>query len=729
MRKIFLLVALALSWSGAWGQVAAANPNAHLTAWYKCVGDAAATGTIPTTGTTVFDSSGFGNNGTYTGTQAGTTSGTYYSAGMVGPSACNFDGSTNFVKLATTNLSALNFGTNSFTVSFWMNPTTIPTSGNVVPLQFGTTGNTSEIFCQLKPSDGVSFLFCAVQDTNGVNGGGINTNLGLFVAGQPYMITLTMNRVSNIFSLYINGILAGTDSVPMTGTVDWSAPTASICVGGNGCSSNKFNGTINDVRVYNIALTSGQVADLHAADLAMNSTPQVVGQLASLSVSGTSATVVPTNFMGFSIEWTDIATIMGQASTGVDSIMRQLMTNLSSVSGGPVNIRVGGDSSDASTAVNTVEPEIEFLAATNTQFSLGVNLKTATLAQQEAEATAYIDGMPSAAIELGNEPDGYGITSATYLSEASSFWSAMHTSFPSTLFIGPSCITYFCNAMAMFPASVFSTGSPSGLTTGTVHAYQEAATSCTTSDCLLQPSAYLPSQPTYLSAQAVLAHASGFKFRVDEMNSASGGGISGQSNAFGSAIWLVANAMTMAANTVDGVNIHGSDSNVDGTFYDPFYITETNGTPNTFSVSISPIYYGMLFFDTATQNNTAIFPVTVTLNKKCSMSGWTACVQAWQTTDTTGNVRLSLVNLDENNSGNVVVSNAASTASVCYLSAPSFASKTGVTFAGQTFDGTTTGAIQGTASSTTLIPSGGVFTIPMAITQAAIVRFGVSSGC
>ena len=137
----------------------------------------------------------------------------------------------------------------------------------------------------------------------------------------------------------------------------------------------------------------------------------------------------------------------------------------------------------------------------------------------------------------------------------------------------------------------------------------------------------------------------------------------------------------------------------------------------------------MLFFDTATQNNAAIYPVTVTLNTPCSVSGWTACIQAWETKDTSGNYRLALVNLDQGNSGNVVVSNAASTASVCYLSAPSYSSTTGVSFAGQTFDGSTEGTIQGTAGYTTLRPRGGVFTIPMAITQAAIVRFGVSKGC
>jgi hypothetical protein len=729
MRKLFLLVAFILSCSGGWAQVAAANPNANLRAWYKCVGDSSATAALPSSGTTVYDSSGFGNTGTYTGTKAGSSASTYYSTGGVGPYACYFDGSTNYVTLATTATSALNFGTGSYTVSFVMNPTTIPASAYVVPLYFQTSGNTSQIFCQLKYSDATSYLFCLTQDSNGINGGGINTNLGLFAAGHPYMITMTMNRATNIFSLYINGVFISSETVAMTGNVNWSQATAHPCIGGNGCTSSKFNGTINDVRVYNTALTNWQVAQLYAGNQAQNATPQIAGQLASLSVSGTSAYVVPTDFMGWSIETSYAGPVMGQSSTGTDLIIRQMATNLTNVSGGNLYIRVGGSTTDSTSTAYSFEPEVEFLAAKpSSEFSMGVCAKTCSLVQQEAEAAAYVGAMSSVALEFGNEPDSYSISSATYTTDLTNFLSPVHTSFPSTKFVGASCSVYFCTAMALLPPAVFTAGASYGLTTGTVHSY--AYPSCSATNCLLQPAAYLPSQPTYLAQYAANAHGSGYKYRVNEMNNIAGGGGNGESNTFSSALWLIANAMTMAQNTVDGINIHGGYTGGSGSYYDPFQITITAGTPNTFSIAdIQPIYYGMLFFDTATQNNAAIYPVTVTQNAACSQSGWQACTQAWETKDTGGVYRLSLVNLDQVNSGNVVVSNAASTASVCYLSAPSWSSQTGITFAGQTFDGSTTGTIQGTASYTTLTPSGGVFTIPMAVTQAAIVRFGASTGC
>ncbi len=728
MKQVFFLLALALSCAYGSAQVA---PDTHLTAWYKCIGDASATSTLPTSSTTVYDSSGFGNTGTYVGMRSGSHTGTFYAARAPGSRACYFDGVTNYISLAATTPSALNLGSSSFTVSFRMMPTTLPRSGYVVPLHFQTSGNRSQIFCQLKYSDGVSSLFCLAQDTNGVNGGGIATNLGLFTAGHSYMITLTMNRATNVFSLYINGILVATKPLVMTGNVDWSAPGANNCLGGDGCSSAKFNGTLDDVRVYNTALTNRQVAALYAGDEQKNSTPQISGQLASISVSETSAYAVPKDFMGWSIEFSYAGPIMGQASTGTDSIIRQMAKNLTNVTGGKLYIRLGGNSVDSTATAYPIRPEIEFLAATSSEFSAGVSAKTSTLTQQQAEASAYVSGIPNIALEFGNEPDAYGISSETYLAKLRAFLSNVHGTHPSTSFVGPSCTAYFCTTMAMFVPSVFAAGATYGLTTGTTHSYEAAAGSCAPPyDCLLEPSAYLPSQPTYLSQYAVKAHGSGYKFRVNEINTLSGGGQAGVSNTFSSALWLVANAMTMAQNTVDGINIHGGYTTGSGSHYDPFEITVHSGTPNTFSIGqIWPLYYGMLFFDTATQNNASIYPVTITLNKPCTVSGWTACVQAWQTKDTSGTYRLALVNLDQVNSGNVVVANPASKASVCYLSAPSYKSTTGVSFAGQTFDGSTDGKIQGSARYIELMPVGGVFAIPMATTQAAIVRFGVSSGC
>ena len=48
---------------------------------------------------------------------------------------------------------------------------------------------------------------------------------------------------------------------------------------------------------------------------------------------------------------------------------------------------------------------------------MGACAKTCSLAQQEAEAAAYIGAMPSISIEFGNEPDRYGIASSIYTTD------------------------------------------------------------------------------------------------------------------------------------------------------------------------------------------------------------------------------------------------------------------------------------------------------------------------
>jgi hypothetical protein len=104
--------------------------------------------------------------------------------------------------------------------------------------------------------------------------------------------------------------------------------------------------------------------------------------------------------------------------------------------------------------------------------------------------------------------------------------------------------------------------------------------------------------------------------------------------------------------------------------------------------------------------------------------------------DDAGTQRLILVSRETTNPTGVVVANSASTASVCYLTAPSYSSTRGLkffsNFAGtkyQSFDTSTTGAPAGTVGWDVLTPSDGSFTIPIGVTQAAIVTFGVAKGC
>jgi hypothetical protein len=455
-------------------------------------------------------------------------------------------------------------------------------------------------------------------------------------------------------------------------------------------------------------------------------------QLAAATIGATSSAKVSPQFMGLSIEWCAAQSVMGQASTGTNTAFQRLIGNLTAYGAGPMLIRIGGNSTDApscvspSYAAENVAPFAQLYSTNRTQFTLGVNLKSATLAQAVAQAQSYYADMPSgsvAAFEIGNEPDHYDISAPSYYANLASWTSGIRgATSRKVMFAGPSCASTACGSG--WNQSGIAASSAGTIGIFTTHSYVAAGGSCATPyDCLLLPSAYsLASQVSYPLSYA---HMLGMRYRVNEMNSLWNGGQSGVSDAFGSALWELAESFQLASEGVDGINLHGSYLTSGGPAYNPFSFTVNAGTHNTFTLdAVNPIYYGMLAFQVATANSAKIYPVTLTT---------TAHVYAWATIDNTGTERLVIDNLDEANSGNVTVGNPASIASVCYLSNSAIPSYRGLaattTFAGQTFAGSKDGTIQGTASYTTLTPSAGVFSIPMAITQAAIVRFGVSTGC
>jgi hypothetical protein len=458
-------------------------------------------------------------------------------------------------------------------------------------------------------------------------------------------------------------------------------------------------------------------------------------------VAGDTPSGVPVaaDFLGLSMEWCNAQTVLGQASTGgVDPIFAQYVANLRAYGAGPMWIRIGGNSTDTGgscstpTGIQSVQAMNEFAGATGTKFSFGVNMVSDDLSASKAQAAAYCAGMPSGSIagfEIGNEPDVYSIPG----------WNANIYSVELTQYLAGVLSVQSCTSSLMGPSfdftyarfmpsikNLLATNQGKGLGTVTQHYY--AGNNTVTSGFLLSKAAN--SGPQQLLSDLQEAHALGMTYRVDEMNSAWGGGAPGVSNAFESALWFIDNAAKLAAEGVDGINIHGG---MLGGPYTPFSITAAGR--GSFSLNnrgsspaTKPLYYGMLFFARAINGaNSTISSASISTN---------ANIDAWSTVDGAGTERMLLVNRDIANGAQVVVAQSASTASVCYLEAPSYRSTSGLkifsNFAGttyQTFDTSTDGTPTGTVGWDVLTPSDGSFTIPIGATQAAIVTFGVSTGC
>ena len=81
-----------------------------------------------------------------------------------------------------------------------------------------------------------------------------------------------------------------------------------------------------------------------------------------------------------------------------------------------------------------------------------------------------------------------------------------------------------------------------------------------------------------------------------------------------------------------------------------------------------------------------------------------------------------LINKDQTAQGVVNISlSGLGSALVTRLIAPSYQSTSGVTIGGQTFDGSLDGTIQGTAQSEAVTPVGGVYSVAVSPTSAALL--------
>jgi chitodextrinase len=183
------------------------------------------------TGTTVGDSSGLGNTGTVANT-------TWTTSGKFG-NALVFNGSSSFV---TINDSGSLHLTTGMTLEAWVNPTTVSSAwrdviykGNDSYYLEGTSDNSS------RPAGGGTWGASPVYGT-----AALTANTWAYLA-------LTYDGAN--LRLYVNG--AQVASQARTGNI--ASSTNPLQIGGDSIYGQYFQGTIDEVRVYNVALTATQI--------------------------------------------------------------------------------------------------------------------------------------------------------------------------------------------------------------------------------------------------------------------------------------------------------------------------------------------------------------------------------------------------------------------------------------------------------------------------------------
>lgn len=265
MKRIFTIVFTALS-INAFAQI----PTAGLVGHYPFTGNAD-------------DASTNANNGmvygaTLTNDRFGNTN-----------SAYSFDGNSNYIEVS--NSSSLQFALNTQTISFWMKIPSKPFPINEHAifekmdqnLATDPTGNSAQGFkISFAPSNDIYY---SIKSGIGSNWASVTIPNNQFAANQYCNIVFTNDNDS--LRSYLNGVKINSFKIP-SGTVI-GANTSPLLIGkelwtSNGANMDYFKGILDDIAIYERALTSTEISQLFSNGC---SNPDVTSNIvSSFSFSG-----------------------------------------------------------------------------------------------------------------------------------------------------------------------------------------------------------------------------------------------------------------------------------------------------------------------------------------------------------------------------------------------------------------------------------------------------------
>ena len=272
-------------------------------------------------------------------------------------------------------------------------------------------------------------------------------------------------------------------------------------------------------------------------------------------------------------------------------------------------LRIGGGSVDQvmwtpdgkGTHLQVTPVEIKalagFLEASGWLCIYGVNFATSTPAQA-AEEVAYavsVLGPNLLGIEIGNEPDEYGIpghffagnwTFEDYLARWNMFRSAILQAAPTVAITGPAVAGG--NHITTWTLPFGQAATASEITLLTQHYYRASGGS------LLATAAFLISLDSQLTGELTALNAGsqqlGIPYRIGECNSFYNGGAPGVSNSYASSLWVIDFLFDVALGGGSGVNMHGGGRS-------PGYTPIADDSGGV--IEVRPEYYGLLLFSLA----------------------------------------------------------------------------------------------------------------------------------
>jgi hypothetical protein len=482
------------------------------------------------------------------------------------------------------------------------------------------------------------------------------------------------------------------------------------------------------------AITASSAADTSATQTTTVSGPTVrtpASQKATVKAGGpaaVAATPTTQGFLGLTTSFTTIPVLAGSPSDQ-DTPFINLLRNLSP--GAPFVLRLGGVSADTSWwpvpglqkphYLGTLTPRwaagVKALLTTlGGQAILGINLEQpadidSKIASAEvAGFNQYIGANLIDAFELGNEPEFFPL-SVVNGGHGRDTYSAYGTRFSSVAselggvpLAGPSSV----GPRWLSNLGTILNDIHTHLKLATVHAYpiQNCSQFARVSVADFFHRSSIQGLAEEIRGTVKMAAAHGVPLRVDELNGITCGGKAGFSNSFGEALWALNMLPALWQAGVQGVNFQTVDGDLNQVF-------TARHSASGWSVSVQPVYYGLLAFANATPAGSRLLRI--------SDPGLARFYQfAVRAPDGSERVVLTNVGTTARTIG-VTAAGAHGTASVSLLSAKSLSATDGATLAGQRLS-SRSGQLTGTPHGTLVKPNArGVYGVRVPAHAAAIL--------
>lgn len=434
----------------------------------------------------------------------------------------------------------------------------------------------------------------------------------------------------------------------------------------------------------------------------------------------------------------------------VNPVLGALLRNLAP--GASPIVRIGGDSTDRtwwpipgvarplgvtySLTPRWIASARALVATAGARLIVSVGLEAGEPRIDAVQARQLLDGIGAAhivALEIGNEPELY--PAVPWYRTVRSRPVPYYQNGATPVYGRPAAyspaqyrteLSDAVRAIPHVPVAAPDTGSPEwlqalsgslpsmpGVRVFTFHAYG-------LNQCVTDPTApSFPSLPNLLTTAAsrgilggvaaavARVHRAGESFRVDEINSVTCGGRLGVSNTLASALWELDTLMGLAADGVDGVNLH-TDQTAANRLFD---FSRVNGA---WRAVVHPVYYGALMFSQAAPPGARILPTA---------AGEQTQLRSWATLGADHRVRVVLINDSIHFAARVRLRAAAKPgpASLVRLKGSGAGATQGVTLGGQTFGAQTPSGLLPAPVPQGVSARGGAYALSLPPASAALL--------